>query len=215
MPAPSRLWMSEDYAKAAQVLLSGRVPLPRYSSKDGADVLARLNALENLSFFLSPTLPVQRRMEDYNQLFNSLRGIWKLYASAESQANPPETEYAAQVAFLLHVSATGIELIDEYLAAIPRDDLYASRLEGLKTVKKYLTLQFATLERSIATSNEFAPRERSMVLNAMSDTLPVLKRAFAPDYKLELSLNLRADRELSKDTADRELYDTMIKELGK
>lgn len=214
IPAPSRIWAGQDYAKAANILASGAVPLPHYSTKDGADVLNRVTAIENLSFFKANNIPVELRLWGYNEFFRGANAIRAMYVVAASKGDPLKAETARLMAFFLYVATTGLELAEEFVAAAPRDELYPKRLEGLKTAKNSMASLFTIAQRASADDNAFEPEGRALLLKAMSDNLPIAVGTFTPDYKIELSLNLRADRELSKDPGERQLYDTMIKELG-
>lgn len=117
------------------------------------------------------------------------------------------------LAFLLRTSAVGLDLTDEFLPTIPKDDKYATRMDGLKTVKSGLTTVFVGAEVSLTESNGFSSKDRSLLLEAMAATLPTLKRAFAPDYRVELQQKLRTDRAKFTDSNDVLRLDAMVREL--
>lgn len=80
-------------------------------------------------------------------------------------------------------------------------------------MKGSLQSLYTIAERMSMNAKAAAPDVRWLLLKAMNDTLPRVVSAFEPDYKDELSMNLRADRELSKDPGGRVHYDAMIKDL--
>ncbi|WP_426400516.1 hypothetical protein ACN9M1_21035 [Ralstonia sp. R-29] len=61
--------------------------------------------------------------------------------------------------------------------------------------------------------DEVTGADRMQVLEALSETLPTMKRAFTVDYKNALRKKLEADRDRSEDAEDRRLHDAMIVEL--
>ncbi|SFO90855.1 hypothetical protein [Ralstonia sp. NFACC01] len=214
IPASSRIWSSEDYIKTARILATGAVPLPRFSTKDGADLLARMTALENLAILHNHSVPIEPRFADYDKYLAGGNAIRKVYTDAAFKANPPKDELAALMAFLLHLATTGFELANEYLATVPRDDQYPKRLEGLERMKVLLTSLVANAQRMSENEKAVEPRGRSLLLKALSDTLPITKSAFSSDYKIELFLNLRADRDFYDDPGDKQLCAAMLAELG-
>ncbi|MCL2012065.1 MAG: hypothetical protein FWG75_04675 [Cystobacterineae bacterium] len=195
IPAPSRQWTGADFAQTFQILSSGSIALPRYSDRHGATLLRRMTAIENFSFYKSQSLPIQLRMQDYSVLMQSVSSLMKLYVAHSlketASANP---EMVSLMAFTLRACVVGLELTDEFLPTIPKDDKYATRMEGLKKMNSGITIVFVSAEASLSETNSFSSKDRALILETMAATLPTLKRAFAPDYKLELQQKLRKHR---------------------
>jgi hypothetical protein len=118
------------------------------------------------------------------------------------------------IAFALQTSALGVELVDEFLPTIPKDDKYAVRMEGLKKLNSGLTIQFVGAERSLSERHFYSPEDLSLLLDAMSSTLPLLKRGFPPGYPAELRERLKSDRLIFTGEKDRKNIDRMLAELG-
>ena len=215
IPAPSRAWTGADYTKAVNVLASGASPLPRFSDSNGAAVLNRMTAVENFDFYRSPSVPLQTRLGDYINFMQGANTLLKLYVySPRDSAGKTQPEIAALLAYLLRIAAVGLDLADEFMPTVPRDEKYATRVEGVKKMQAGFTMTFAGAELTLTENNSLSAADRSLVLKAMADTLPTLQRAFQPDYKQELRQKLEADREKLSGAEDRRLLDAMIGQLG-
>jgi hypothetical protein len=213
IPAPSRSWSGPDYARTNEVLAGGKVALPRYSDPAGAAVLRRLTSTDNFSLHYDKTIALPTRMEDFLELQKGASSLLKLYLDALVKGGDYKTEIAHLSAFVLHSSALGVDLVDEMLPTIPRDDKYETRMAGLKQMNSGLTTVFVGAEQMLTPRNGFSPEDLSVLLEAMTRTLPRLKKAFPPDYRIELRKKLEADKVRFKGEDARRI-DEMIRELG-
>lgn len=215
IPAPSRAWTGADYTRAANVLGSGAAPLPRFSDSNGAPVLNRMTAVDNFDFYRSPSVPLQTRLGDYITFMGGANTLLKLYLySPRDSAGKAQPETAALLAYLLRTAAVGLDLAEAFMPTVPRDEKYATRVEGMKKMQAGFMTTFGGAEITLTEDNGFSVADRSLVLKAMADTLPTLKRAFQADYKEELRQRLEADRAKFNGTEDRRLLDAMISQLG-
>jgi len=215
IPAASREWLGSDYALTFQILSSGKVALPRFSEKDGAALLRRITSTENFSLQKNQTIPLQVRLGDYTNLLQGAGSLFKLYysTSIEKKQNL-NTELSNLLAFMLHVSAQGIDLVEEFIPNIPKDDSYAARMEGVRKMYSGLTTVFVGAEVMLTEKNGLSSSDRSAVLDAMAITLPRNKKAFPQDYRIELRKKLEADRKYFSSPEDIQKIDTMLLELN-
>ena len=215
IPTPSRAWSGADYIQAANVLGAGTSPLPRFSDGNGAAVLNRMTAVENFEFYRNPSVPLQTRLEDFITFMGGANMLLKLYLySPRDSAGKTQPEIAALLGYLLRIAAVDMDLADAFMPTVPRDEKYATRVEGVKKMQAGFTTAFGGAEITLTEDNGFSAADRSLVLKAMADTLPTLKRAFPPDYKEELRQRLEADRAKLNGAEDRRLLDAMISQLG-
>lgn len=213
IPAVSRSWSGPDYQRAAEILGSGKVPLPRLSDPQGAALLGRMTSLENLALERDPKLSLQSRLEDFVPLQQGASSLLKQYLAAGARGGfRPET--ARLAAFLVRSSALGLELVTEMIPTVPRDDHYAARMAGAKQMNDGMTSVFVGCEQMLAPSNHFAPEDLSILLEAMAETLPRVKKTFAADFSVELRRKLEADRPRFKAPEDARRIDAMIAALG-
>ena len=214
IPAASREWVGLDYARAYETFASGTVSLPRFSETEGARLLKRMTAIENFSFHRNRSIPFQARFEDYLKLMRGANSVLKLYyATAVNKNEKLNMEMARLVAFMLQVSALGVELVDEMMPTIPRDDKYVTRIDAMRRFYSDLTTVFVGAEVSLSERDHFSADDLSAILDAMATTLPRLKKAFAQDYRVELRKKLESDRTKFNDREDISKIDRMIHEL--
>jgi len=215
IPAPDREWRGADYRLAAATFAATTLPLPRSSEKDGKAVLDRLTSLENFSFHRNKTLPVDARMVDYSSLLEGTGAILKRYLATTTKGQEFHKEIAALMAFMLHTAALGVELADEFVPTIARDEKYAVRMDGIKKMNSGLTTIFVGAENSLAEQKFYSAEDLSLLLKAMSETLPRVKRAFSADYRVELRKKLTSHKSSFKKKEDLRYIDEMLKELSR
>ena len=215
IPTPSRAWTGADYTQAVNVLESGASPLPRFSDSNGAAVLNRMTAVENLGFYLDPSVPLETRFGDYLALSIGANTLFTLYVeSPRDSAGKTQLETAALMAYRLRIAVAGLDLVDALISTVPRDEKYATRVASMKTTQTAYAATLGDAEIMLTAEHGFSAAGRSLVLRAMADTLPTLKRAFQPFYREELRQKLEADRAKLSDAEDRRLLDAMIGQLG-
>ena len=215
LPEPSRAWTGADYTQAVNVLESGASPLPRFSDSNGAAVLNRMTAVENLGFYRNASLPLETRYGDYLALSIGVNTLSTMYVdSPRDSAGKTQLETAALVAYRLRVAVAGLGLMDALISTVPKDEKYATRVASMKDMQTSYSSTLGDAEIMLTAEHGFSAAGRSLVLKAMADTLPTLKRAFQPFYKEELRQRLEADRAKLNDAEDRRLLDAMISQLG-
>jgi len=214
IPALSREWMGDDYLQAAKVLAQGKLPLPRVADDQGRLFFQRLTATENLSLFQNRTLPLQSRMPSFFNLLEGVSAISKQYMAAATKGLDVHAEMAQQQAFGLRMVAVGMQLMDEFIPTIPQDEKYAVRMAGVKQAYSGLTSMFVGAEMSLSEARFYSPADLTLLLKAMAETLPLAKKAFTADYKLELRNKLKAHQATFTGAEDAKTLDQMIAELA-
>lgn len=213
--APDREWRGQDYGRAAQILASKKVPLPRLSDKQEKVLLQRLTSTENLEFYKNRTLPVSSRLQDFFSLQEGVNSIVNLYLAAVDRGENMKGEMVRVTAFMLHAWAAGAELVDEFLPTIPRDEKYEIRMDGLRKMYLGMMTVFSGIETSLGERRIYAAEHLSILLEAMASTLPKFKKAFSESYKLELQLKLRDHKKAFTLKQDLDRIDQMLTELRK
>jgi hypothetical protein len=215
IPASDREWHGADYARTSEILSAGKVALPRLSDPLGAALLNRLTSTENFSLNRNRALPVEARLSDYLGVQQATSTVLNLYLAMMLRGEAKVTAEMTQiVAFSLQVSALGIDLVEEFLPKIPKDESYAKRMEGLKQMYSGMSTQFQGAEAMLGETKVYSQPERSLLLDAMADALPVLKKAFSQDFRVELRKKFEEDRKLFSSSQDLDRLQSMIRELG-
>jgi hypothetical protein len=213
IPSSARSWSGPDYARTAEILTVGKVRLPTFSDLQGTALLLRMTSTDNLSLQRDKSLPLSARLPDFLQVQAGASELAKLYLAA-SDGGGYRKEVARITAFLLHSSAQGVNLIAELLPTLPKDETYATRMEGLQEMKDGMTTAFVSTEGMLVEENGFSADDLSRLLDAMASTLPTLKQGFPADVRIELRKKLEADKARFKKDEDTKRLNRMIGELG-
>lgn len=137
-PSPDREWQAKDYKALKELLSKGTMPLPRLESESGGAVLHRLTDTENLSFHHNRKLPIETRFPDLLNLMDGTKSIMMLYIRAANAPEKVERELADLLVFQLAVASTAIELTEEFMPTITKDEKYETRMEGFAKMKSGL-----------------------------------------------------------------------------
>lgn len=214
IPALSREWLGDDYLQASKVLALGSVQLPMLTDEQGRLFLERLTSTGNFSFHRKRTLPIDNRLPDFLNLMEGANAILKLYLVAANKQLDVHREMALQLAFALRIAAMEVELIEEFLPSIPKDDKYEVRMAGMKRAYGGMTTVFAGAMVSLNEKNFYSTEDLTLLLTTMAETLPVVKKAFPADYKTELRKKLEAQRATFPEAEGVKAIGQMIDELG-
>jgi hypothetical protein len=212
--AATRTWSGSDYERTVEILAAGKVPLPRFADPQGAALLQRVTSADNLSLQRDKSVPLVWRLQDYMEVEKGASALFTLYFRAVTREERYRPELARFAAFVLPAAAQGVELSEEIISTIPRDENYAKRMEGPRKINERMTTIFGIAEGMLAERKGFSAEDQSVLLDAMADTLPRLKKAFTPDVRIELRKKLEADKARFKKDEDARRLDQMIGELG-
>jgi hypothetical protein len=83
---------------------------------------------DNLSLQRDKNVPLSARMQDFLQVQQATGKLLSLYLGAKGGGYRPEL--ARLMAFILHSSAQGVDLVEEFMPTLARDEAYASRMEA-------------------------------------------------------------------------------------
>lgn len=214
IPASTRVWSGYDYEHAVQILSEGKLSLPRFSDPVGAALLRRITSPTSFTLLRDDSLPMQQRMEDFLKMYQGTSALAKLYYAEPTAAGAPHQEIAALLAFLIQTSAVGVELVDQYLPTIAKDDQYETRMAGLKQMNSGLTTVFVGAEQTLGEGQGFSPDDLSVILEAMESALPKMKKVFPPEVRVELRKKLEADKKRFSRPEDAKRISSMIRDLA-
>jgi hypothetical protein len=214
IPDVSREWNGGDYVRAVQVLVEGKVSLPRLSDPQGAALLRRITSTGTFARYRDKSLPLDPRLEDFDKVYQQTNVLLKLYlAEPVIGGVAPHQELAALVAFLLQGSALWIDLIDEIIPTIPKDPTSEAQMAALQEMRAGLTQVFQGAEETLE-SQLLSTDDRSVILEAMESSLPKVKKAFPEEVRVELRKKLEEDKARFSAERDLQRLGAMIRELS-
>ena len=94
--------------------------------------LERVTATENLAYLRRTTNPWNQRWASYQDLLRGTEPIFRRYGLVLEKQPNLHTEFAMMDAFMLRVGALGIMLINEALAANPKDEAARAARLGMR-----------------------------------------------------------------------------------
>lgn len=210
MPALSRSWTASDYEVVAAAIVQGRVPLPKFGAGDSDALMRRLVSEENLEFQANQAIPPHYRLQDFAETVPSLAAILNKYLENGDEGD--HAELAAVLSFTLRQSGSGAALLSEVIPTIPKDAAYEQRMKALDGVRSGVTDILLGAEMSLGEA-VFSAEDKSLILDAMADSIGSLQRFLADDVKAELAQKLQA-RKGAGSKSDAENFDRVLQALG-
>jgi hypothetical protein len=211
IPAVDRAWAGVDYEAVARVLAAGKVPLPTLETAPGRRFLERFASTENLSMLRAREFALGPRLQSGLASMQGSAQVLMLYAARGPAVHE---ELARLLAFQLRLVDAMLELVDELLPTIPKDDQYATRMEGLQKLRGGLAQVYMGSAISLSETKVYAPGDLSRILAAMAETLPRARAYLSADARTELRVKLQAVRP-SFEGEDAKRIDGMLAEMGK
>lgn len=211
LPALSREWTGADYEAVINALAQGELALPRFGSKESGPLMRRLVAEENLGLQANDSLPLLARLGDFLKMSSGLGQLALRYADAANNGEDVHAELAALLSFIVRESASGATLASQWIEVMPRDETYETRMQGLAKIKSGFARILLGAETSLG-ETFYSAADRSLIIDAMADSIEPLKAFLAPDVKLELHRKLEKRRGSGTAEDDRNL-DRLIRSL--
>jgi hypothetical protein len=200
LPAQDREWSGDDMARAAKTLESlaqkGYRQLPRYKSERSGEVFARLTSPQNLDGFKNRTLPLEARFPESLNYLQGSNAVLKLYLAGYLKKEVRDTELIELVGALLRTTAVMLELVDEFLPTIKKDDpTYQVRMQGLDQMRRGLASIVAGSLKTLTERESYRASELVKLVGYMQETMPVIVPRLPPGARTETLLRLEKMQE--------------------
>jgi hypothetical protein len=212
-PSPDREWIGQDYQKMADLIGSGKIATPTLADPDGAAVLKRMWNPANFRFYRNRLLPVGERLPGLLAMQSSVQGLLSTYVKELNAGRKVSREMVESMAFTLRGAVVMLELVDELLPTIPADRR-EQVAAGLQQMRGGVATVFDGADVSLSERKVYSDADLSVLLTAMAETLPVIKRAFRPEQIVEMRGRLEKRKADFQSPADLRALDTMIAQLG-
>jgi hypothetical protein len=215
VPALGRVWFGDDYLRAAEVIESGKVPLPVLSSAEGRKFFQRATSLDNLAPYQKPILPIQQRLATFGVFLRGTVALLPPYLAAAGRGANVHSELIQLQAFMLRAGAVGIQLSDEAMTSTRPDQRNPQFAKGLEQMRSGIATMFAGAEKSLSETRFYSAEDISVLLTAMAETMPRVSKAFSAEFRSELCQRLEERRAESPDASDAKSIQAMLDVLGK
>lgn len=208
-----REWRAADYATLAKLIDSKTVELPVLKHPEGAKVLRRICSQDNLAFGQNLTLPFAARIEDFMGIQQSLGSITKRFVADVSSGADYSEEISLLMCQNLRVAAQGIDLMNEFIPTLKRDETYETRMQGVSKMKSGLATVFSGAYTSVADDTIYSDADRSAMLAVVAEVVPKFATAMSLDTKTEMTLKFTKLRERFASPKDRASIASITKTL--
>ena len=200
LPGQDREWSGDDMVKAEKVLASltqkGYRNLPRYKSERSGEVFARLTSAQNLEQFRNGSLPLEARFPQFFNYLQASNQILSLYVSAFLKKEARDSELVELVGAEFRSTVVMLELIDEFLPTIKKDDpSYQVRMQGLEQTKRGLASAVAGGLQMLTERENYRGSELARLVGYMQETLPLIVPRLPPGSRTETMYRLEKMQE--------------------
>lgn len=212
--ATDRVWTSADYATLAKLISEKKVPLPLVIDPLKKKIIDRVCSLENLELGRNKSLAVVSRLQEFLVMHQATAQLLKVYVSEAASGAHLGEETSRLISFILHVSALGVELVDEFLPTLAKDETYEVRMQGLAKMKSGLSTVFSGMYTSIAVDSIYTDSQRSSMLKAVASTIPQFVTVLSDDTKTEFARKYAKCKERFKSESDQGLLEQIVSQLN-
>jgi hypothetical protein len=179
-------WSGQDLTVAASKLktLAADNPdqMPRYASDKSGKVFARIVSPENLKLYGDKSLTISARLPQGLQYLQATGDILNMYLAAFTAGKVGGDELIELFGSTLRVSDVMLELVDEFVPTIPKDDpSYQIRMNGLASMRGGLAQVVGGALDSFAEEKNYNVAMRLRLLGYCRETFPgIVTRLSAP-----------------------------------
>lgn len=216
LPAPDRNWLASDLKAAAEVLatLAQKEQLPRFRSRRSGAAFERITADASLDVYRDKTVPLSRRLPDALEHIDASKQILKIYLDAFTRRKVGDSEIIELMGAQLRSTAVMIELLDEFLPTLDRNDpTYPVRMQGLQKMKAGMAQVVQGNLITVTEAQAYRTSERRRLIGYMQSTFPKILPALTEEGRHEALQTLGKyvdDSRLSELKADLEkLYGSL------
>ena len=191
-PSVETYWKSEDYW-TFRVYLS-EIPnnaYPRFDSEKSKKLFDRLiNSIYQDNFFDS-SIPMEEQFESMLKLSKRWTAVLLKYNEAVQEGVDYSSELSHIQGAMLRISNHGMDLIDEFMKSIDReDDTYEVRMEGVEQSKNGLSTQIKGLLLSIKETHFYSKEDRQIMIDYLIKEGPRLLQRMTEKMRDEINLEL-------------------------
>lgn len=203
-PPADRPWDATDYQRLRGLIVTGQQPLPTLADKASNAVFKRMISNQNVAQTKSrdKTISAGERMMALVTSLGAVQHMTVLYLKEVNKGKPYERELAKLLVYMLNTAGPSIKLGDEFIASMPRDDKYETRLGGMRQAHNGLAQIFSGAIVSISETHIYSKPSTLELVQASLDNLPAYQRILKT-----------ADRQKAIRIVERQLKATSDKDL--
>ena len=197
MPSPDRSWSNSDMATVSRLITeiskrdSGQ--LPRFGSPKSGTVFARMTNKENLELFRNPTVPLEARLPLALQFMQAANGVNAAYLLGLVRQTTGDDEMTEITGLMLRVAVMMIELMDEFLPSLDKNDpTYPVRMDGMKKMKSGMANMMQGAIQQISEPGTWSREPLRRHIAYIDETFPVIIKSVSSGVRKETLVRLNS-----------------------
>lgn len=213
-PDLNHSWGSADYEQVVKLFSSGEAELLKIDNPLQKKIFDKLVATENLEPSKDHSIGINDRLQEFVRISKSNAEILKLYGMALNKGENFGPEGARLLAFSLRLSRAMIYIMDEFLPSVPRDQGYMARLIGKEQMRLGIIQQLSGAVGSLADRKTYSESDLALLLGALSETIPDLKKLCTAEMRDELKRLVFESRGQFRKPADQKNAEKILTSLA-
>lgn len=187
IPPLSRTWNGEDYQAVVARISNNSIPLPLFRNEEGAIILRKLTARENLSHFHNDSIPFNVRAQDIAATAMATESLTNRYYAAARSGRNVHKELTATKTFGLFLLAAELSAVDRVVGAGSTPGADARQLEkGMGMVDQGTGMVVSGIVDDLHNRALFRKADVSEILSALASNIDVIVRHVPPDRRSHL-----------------------------
>lgn len=203
-PPADRPWNSADYRALMDMVRSGQAPLPTLADPSGKAVFERMVNVENTALWMArkQELSAGVRMQEMAATLESVNALLMAYLSEAQKGKPYDREMAKLMIYVFTLTGMSIGVADEFMATMPKDDRYETRMAGLRQMQQGSRTVLAGMVQSIAETRFYSKASTLELVGSVVTHLPSFQRILTDQdrqdhlRRIGQQLGMTTDREV-------------------
>jgi hypothetical protein len=179
VPALDRAWGAAEYRDLNELIKSGKAPLPTLTDPATRPVFERVVNLRNLDVAANKSLPVGARLQEMLGVLDGTRTLLVAYVTQAQAGKPHERELAKMQVFMLAVATASLNVANEFLPTIPKDDRYQTRMAGFEQMRQGFRTMVGGVVQSVAETTFYSKESTIELVQGIIAYLPSMQQVLS------------------------------------
>ena len=203
-PPADRPWNSTDYRGLMDIVRSGQAPLPTLADPSGKPVFERMISVQNTALWAARKQEMSAgvRLQEIAATLEAVNALLMAYLSEAQKGKPYDREMAKLMVYVFTLTGTSIGVADEFIATMPKDAKYETRMAGLRQMQQGHRTVLAGMVQSIAETQFYSKASTLDMVGSVVTHLPSFQRILTDQdrqdhlRRIGQQLGMTTDREV-------------------
>jgi hypothetical protein len=198
-PAADRVWGAADYRDLNELIKSGKSPLPTLADPSARPVFERIVNLRNLDLAGDKTLPVGVRLQQITGVLDGTRTLLVAYVTQAQAGKPYERELAKMQVYMLAVANATLEVANDFLPTIAKDDRYEARMAGFKQMNQGFRTTMVGVVQSVDETTYYSKQSTLELVQGIMTYLPSMQQVLTDGDRQDFGRRIGRQLEATTD----------------